>query len=122
MYFAASRHRWVAPGAAAAWDGVATPGEIGRPGDLPVPVGQQLRRWGALLALAGLALPGVIATRAAERRPAVPVSVVDASRSETPGGAGASPGDGAASGLVAPGGLPSGDAGDDTAPAAATPW
>lgn len=52
------------------WDGVATPGELGRPGDIPVPIGQQLRRWGALLALAGLALPGIRADRIAEHRPA----------------------------------------------------
>src|SRR5207253_151089 len=57
MYFPARQPKWVAPGTAAAWNGVAAPGEIGRPGDLPVPVGQQLRRWGALLALAGKPLP-----------------------------------------------------------------
>jgi soluble lytic murein transglycosylase-like protein len=63
------------------WDGVATPGQLGRPGDLPVPVGQELRRWGALLALAGLALPGVSAGRLAEqRRPEV--AVVEASQTD----------------------------------------
>ncbi len=105
LYFSVRPDRWVAPGAAASWDGVATPGEIGRPGDLPVPLGQQLRRWGALLALAGLALPGVSAARASAGRPPA-VAVIDA----------------AASGLATPGGLPSGDAGDDTAPATAAPW
>jgi soluble lytic murein transglycosylase-like protein len=93
------------------WDGVATPGEIGQPGDLPVPVGQQLRRWGALLALAGLALPGVSATRTAARQPPA-VRMVDASRTD------AEPA------------LPSGEAweshlpspGQATAPASAAPW
>ena len=59
---------------------MARPGEIGRSGDLPVPAPQQLRRWGALLALAGLALPGVSATRSSAARP--PVAAVDASRTE----------------------------------------
>ena len=68
MYFPARQPKWVAPGTAAAWNGVAAPGEIGRPGDLPVPVGQQLRRWGALLALAGMALPGMGAAQASDRR------------------------------------------------------
>jgi soluble lytic murein transglycosylase-like protein len=64
------------------WDGVATPGQLGRPGDVPVPVGQQLRRGGALLALAGLALPGVSATRLADQRRQQPetVAVVEAGR------------------------------------------
>ncbi|MDQ1501769.1 MAG: hypothetical protein QOI86_5109, partial [Actinomycetota bacterium] len=100
MYFAVRPRGWVAPGAAAAWNGVATPGEIGRPGDLPVTVGQQLRRWGALLALAGLALPGLSAQAAHRRPPAV--AVLDASRSVGPN-------------------LP-GAAGDDAAPATAAPW
>ncbi|HEV8625983.1 MAG TPA: lytic transglycosylase domain-containing protein [Acidimicrobiia bacterium] len=60
---------------------MATPGQLGRPGDLPVPAGQELRRWGALLALAGLALPGVSAGRLAEqRRPEV--AVVEASQTD----------------------------------------
>src|SRR5713101_3438734 len=33
----AAKTAWVSPGAAGAWNGVATPGEIGTPGDLPVP-------------------------------------------------------------------------------------
>jgi hypothetical protein len=94
---------------------MATPGEIGRPGDLPVPLGHQLRRWGALLAVAGLALPGVSAARADERRPPA-VAVMDASRRA------GTAGNTAASGLAAPGGLPSGDAGDHAAPATAAPW
>ena len=68
-------------GAALEWDGVASPGEIGRPGDVPVPVGQQLRRWGALLALAGIALPGVSAARESAGVPPV-VAMVDVSRTE----------------------------------------
>ena len=101
--------RRLSPGAPYAWDGVATPGEIGRPGDLPVPVGQQLRRWGALLALAGLALPGLSgAWPAVGGPPAVPV--IDASRSDV------------ASGMGAPGDLPDGAAREDTAPAMAAPW
>jgi len=99
----------MSPATAVAWDGVATPGEIGRPGDLPVPAGQQLRRWGALLALAGLALPGVSAARIADGRPPA-VPVVEASRTERPAG------------LAALGRLLSGAAGDDTAPATAAPW
>ena len=63
------------------WDGVATPGEIGRAGDLPLPVGQQLRRWGALLALAGLALPGVSAGRMARQQPPE-VAVIEASQTD----------------------------------------
>src|SRR5688500_61525 len=68
-------------GAVMAWYGVATSGEVGRPGDLPVPVGQQLRRWGALLALAGLALPGGSAGRVARQQPPE-VAVVEASRND----------------------------------------
>jgi hypothetical protein len=94
------------PGTFMAWDGVATPGEIGRPGDLPVPAGQQLRRWGALLALAGLALPGVSAERMARRQPPE-VAVVEASETDSALGGGE---------------LPSGAAWEDTAPATAAPW
>jgi hypothetical protein len=97
------------PGLFMAWDGVATPGEVGRPGDLPLPVGQQLRRWGALLALAGLALPGVSAGRVARQQPPE-VALVEASRTDH------------ASGPGAWGELPSGIAWDDTAPANAAPW
>ncbi len=95
------------------WDAVATPGEIGRPGDLPVPVGQQLRRWGALLALAGLALPSVSAARMTAGPPAV--AVLDANRT-TPKVSDESRGEGA------PGDLPGGDAGQDTALSVAAPW
>ena len=116
LYFRAARRRAAAaerhpsaqatgsgvPGQFMAWDGVATPGEIGRPGDLPVPVGQQLRRWGALLALAGLALPGVTAGRVARQQPPE-VAVVEASQTDS-------------------GELPSGTAWEDTAPATAAPW
>src|SRR5687767_8700057 len=80
--------------------GVATPGEIGRPGDLPVPAGQQLRRWGALLALAGLALPGFSSGGLTDGRPAV-IPVVGASLTE----GGADPAGSA--------GLPGGEPGDD---------
>jgi soluble lytic murein transglycosylase-like protein len=97
-----------APGTFMAWDGVAMPGEIGRPGDLPVPVGQQLRRWGALLALAGLALPGVSAERMARRQPPE-VAVIEASQTDPATGPGAW------------GELPGGAAWD-TAPADAAPW
>ena len=97
------------PWAVVTWDGVATPGELGRPGDLPVPAGQQLRRWGALLALAGLALPGVSAGRAARQQPPE-VAVIEASQTDP------------ASGPGAWGDLPSGAAGDERAPAAAAPW
>ena len=97
------------PGTFMAWDGVATPGEIGRPGDLPVPAGQQLRRWGALLALAGLALPGVSAQRVARQQPPE-VAVIEASQTDP------------ASGPGAWGELPSGAAWEDTAPATAAPW
>jgi soluble lytic murein transglycosylase-like protein len=100
LYFSAARRRGAerhpsaqaaaaaVPGAFMAWDGVATPGELGRPGDLPVPVGQQLRRWGALLALAGLALPGVSAGRVARQQPPE-VAVVEASRTDPASGPGA---------------------------------
>jgi soluble lytic murein transglycosylase-like protein len=97
------------PGPFMAWDGVATPGEIGRPGDLPLPVGQQLRRWGALLALAGLALPGISAGRVTRQQPPE-VAVIEASQTDP------------ASGRGAWGELPSGTARDDTAPANAAPW
>lgn len=100
--------RRLSPGTPYAWDGVATPGEIGRPGDLPVPVGQQLRRWGALLALAGLALPSVSAARLAVGGPPA-VAVIDASRSDV------------ASGTGVPGDLPSGDDWEATALPGA-PW
>jgi hypothetical protein len=101
VYFTARRDLPSPPASAVSWDGVATPGEIGRHGDLPVSAGQQLRRWGALLALAGLALPGVSAGRIADARPPV-VPVVGASLTE------------GATGPDAP-------AGDDPATAAA-PW
>ncbi|HYH52068.1 MAG TPA: lytic transglycosylase domain-containing protein [Acidimicrobiia bacterium] len=126
---AAAAVQGVAPGAPFAWDGVATPGEIGRPGDLPVPVGQQLRRWGALLALAGLALPDVTAARLGDRSP-TEVAVVEASRTGRPdgaavsgdaGGADRASGADVASGVGAGGDLPSGDAWVTT-PAAAAPW
>jgi soluble lytic murein transglycosylase-like protein len=107
------------PDAFMAWDGVATPGVIGRPGDLPVPPGEQLRRWGALLALAGLALPGVSAGRIA-RQQLREVAVTEAAQTDP------------ASGPGAWGELPSGAAGDQWlgghppsppgAPAAAAPW
>jgi soluble lytic murein transglycosylase-like protein len=99
---------WIEPGRATAWDGVATPGAIGRPGDLPVSGRQQVRRWTALVVLAALALPGAGAAEAADRQPA-------AAPSGTPVGTPTSPG------TAAPGGLPSGDAGAGT-PAAAAPW
>jgi hypothetical protein len=102
LCFTARRDLPIPPASAVTWDGVATPGEIGRPGDLPVSAGQQLRRWGALLALAGLALPGVSAGRIADARPPV-VPVVEASLIEEAAG-------------------PDGPAGDDTAPVAAAPW
>jgi hypothetical protein len=103
----------VAPGQIMSWDGVATPGVLGRPGDLPVAPGQQLRHWGALLALAGLALPGVTASREAQIRQPGTVAVVEASQTDTAAGS--------APGMGARGGLPSGATGD-TAPAAAAPW
>ena len=107
----------ITPGAARHWDGQASPGEIGRPGDLPVPVGQQLRRWGALLALAGLALPAASAARAAHGRPPE-VAVVDAGAVQAPPATSA----GTGPGVAPPGGLPTGDIGVDTAPAQVAPW
>lgn len=83
-----------------AWDGVATPGEIGGPGDLPAPTGQQLRRWGALLALAGLALPGFSPGRPIEGRPAA-IPVVGASLTE------------GSAGPTGQAGFPSGNVGED---------
>jgi hypothetical protein len=100
---------------------VATPGELGRPGDLPVPVGQQLRRWGALLALAGLALPGVSADRQIARRPAV-VKVLDAGHTQAGGAPARSSRNETAPGSGIPGGLQNGDAGDVSTPATAAPW
>jgi Transglycosylase SLT domain len=109
----------VAPGAAGSWNGVATAGELGRPGDLPVPARQQFRRWAALLALAGITLPGAAAAQASDRR--LP-GVVATSRSEgaRPGGAAAT--DGTAPGPAAAGGLPGDGAGGDGRPAPAAPW
>jgi soluble lytic murein transglycosylase-like protein len=75
---------------------------------VPVQAGRQPRRWGALLAVAGLALPGVSAARLTDARPSV-VPVVEASRTESPG-------------VLAALGFLSGAAGDDTAPATAAPW
>jgi len=98
----------VVPGAVMSWDGVATPGQLGRPGDLPVPVGQQLRRWGALLALAGVAMPGVSAERLAARGTG-PATVAVVEASQTDGTSDSAPGMGAR------GGAPSGAAGDDAA-------
>jgi len=102
----------VLPGGIMSWDGVATPGQVGRPGDLPVPPGQQLRRWGALLALAGLALPGVSAGRLAEQnRPEV--AVVEASQTDHTNTSVPDMGDrGGLSGVVR----------EDTAPAMTAPW
>ena len=94
----------ISPAAGFTWAGVATPGEIGRPGDLPVTAGEQLRRWGALLALAGVMLPGVHARSAG--RPSE-VAVVDASRSQTVDGTSRDE---------------RREAGDETAPATAAPW
>jgi soluble lytic murein transglycosylase-like protein len=116
LYFAARPTPPISPAAAVAWDGVATPGEIGRPGDLPVPAGQQLRRWGALLALAGLALSGVSAARIADARPPA-VPVVETGELHPPPPKHEWPG-----GLLSFGDLPTGAAGDDTAPATAAPW
>jgi soluble lytic murein transglycosylase-like protein len=112
LYFAGRREHWVKPGTARAWDGVATPGEIGPPAGGPLPLGQQLRRWGALLALGGLALPGLSAAAAvADDRP--PAVAAAAGRQTATGEA--------APGLVNLGGLPTSDAGDGT-PATAAPW
>jgi soluble lytic murein transglycosylase len=98
------------------WDGVATAGQLGRPGDLPASPGQQLRRWGALLALAGLALPGVSVERLSEQRRPPEVSVVEADQTTDP-----------APGMGEPGGLLSGDAQGYLPPltqgnSAAAPW
>jgi|GEM_PF-3591774 len=108
VWFPPRRRPWVEPAKAAAWDGVATPGEIGRPGDLPVPGRQQLRRWAALVVLAALALPGAGAAEAADRQPAPASPAAAAGSTSTPG-------------TAAPGGLPKGDAEAGT-PAAAAPW
>jgi len=105
LWFAGGPRSWIEPGRAAAWDGVATPGALGRPGDLPVPARQQLRRWTALLVLAALALPGAGAAEASDHRPGAP----------------ASPAAPASPGAPAPGVLPNGDAGGGT-PAPAAPW
>lgn len=123
LYFAAREDLPISPASALAWDGVAIPGEIGRPGDLPVPPGQQLRRWGALLALAGLALPGVgvgVGPSVEDRPPAVPL--VQAGLAAEAMGLGGLMGDLFAPGSTARSGLSSGGAGDDTAPATAAPW
>src|SRR2546421_14200 len=65
MYFSNSSNIRPPVAAAPAWPGVATPGAVGQPGAAPpTGPGQQLRRWAALLALAGLALPGTAAARA----------------------------------------------------------
>jgi soluble lytic murein transglycosylase-like protein len=125
LYFPDRRRReeWVAPGAAAAWNGVASPGELGRPGDLPVPARQQVRRWGALLALAAMTLPGAGVARADDRRPPAAVAAgAETSRSQGSRAAGASTAGATAPGPVSPGGVPSGAAGGETAPAAAAPW
>jgi soluble lytic murein transglycosylase-like protein len=115
LYFPGRRRpgKWVAPGAAAAWNGVASPGELGRPGDLPVPARQQVRRWGALLALAAMTLPGAGVARADDRRPPAQVAAgVETSRSQGSRPAGSST---AAGGIH----LPPPTA---AAPAAAAPW
>jgi Transglycosylase SLT domain len=110
----------VLPGGLLSWDAMATPGQLGRPGDLPVPPGQELRRWGALLALAGLALPGVSAGRlaAAERRREVAVVEASADGTSVP-----------APGMGDRGGLLSGDVWGlylppltQEAPAMTAPW
>src|SRR5437870_578155 len=65
VYFSNSSNIRPPVAAAPAWPGVATPGAVGQPGAAPpTGPGQQLRRWAALLALAGLALPGTAAARA----------------------------------------------------------
>ena len=67
---------------------------------LPAPAGQNLRRWGALLALAGLALPGLTTAQlGGDGRPAE-MAVVEASRTDT----------NVVAGVGAGGGLPGGDA------------
>src|SRR5207248_8473114 len=71
-------------------------------------------------ALAGMTLPGSGAAQAADRRP--PAAVIETSRSQGSREAAASAGTAAVPGPVSPGGLPSGDAGDDTARAQAAPW
>ena len=112
----------MAPGAAAAWNGVATPGELGHPGDLPVPARQQFRRWGALVALAAMLLPGSGAAQASDGRP--PAARIETSRSDASRAAGAIARNGSAPGPVSPGGLPGGAAGDDTTAPVKTgaPW
>jgi len=125
LYFPGRRRpeEWVAPGAAAAWNGVASPGELGRPGDLPVPARQQVRRWGALLALAAMTLPGAGVAQADDRRPPAAVAAgAETSRSQGSRAAGASTAGATAPGPVSPGGVPSGAAGGTAAPAAAAPW
>jgi soluble lytic murein transglycosylase-like protein len=71
--------------AAPVWPGVAQPFDpLGQPG---VPTaGRTLRRWGALLALAGLALPGVQVGRPEEPAPAAvsPAPAVTAAAEELP--------------------------------------
>jgi soluble lytic murein transglycosylase-like protein len=111
-HFQGRPEHWVAPGAARAWDGVATSGEIGPPATGPLPLGQQLRRWGALLALGGLALPGIsaVAAVADDRPPALAAAGQETATGQT-----------TAPGLLTLGGLPTGDAGDGT-PATAAPW
>jgi soluble lytic murein transglycosylase-like protein len=64
MYFCNSSHTRSPVAAAPAWPGVATPGALGQPGAAPpIRLGHELRRWAALLALAGVALPGTAAAR-----------------------------------------------------------
>src|SRR5712691_4874104 len=65
LYFCNSSNTRLPVAGAPAWPGVATPGVIGQPGAAPpAGTGHQLRRWAALLALAGFALPGTAAARA----------------------------------------------------------
>jgi hypothetical protein len=104
MWFPARRRPLVEPGRAAAWNGVATPGAIGRPGDLPVPPRLQLRRWTALLVLAALALPGAGAAEASDSRPASTAPGRPTATITTSG--------------ATPGSLPSGAAGAGTSAAA----
>src|SRR5690349_16518278 len=89
LWFAGRSRAWIEPGRAVAWGGVATPGALGRPGDLPVPARQQLRRWTALLVLAALALPGAGAAEASDRRPAGAGASVAAATAGTPSTPGA---------------------------------